>query len=123
MPSPNRFTATPVLCLLNVDPGLFVCLENGEPFVLRDVAGAEEVLWRLEADRCGYGSCVALPLLDGQRLSGVLFTAALEADAFRRDEVVLLMRLAATLEEIGLASLSEQRHPSCAAHSEPGLTP
>jgi len=60
--------------------------------------------WRDEALRCGYESSIALPLKDSSDCFGALTIYAAEPDAFDREELQLLMEMAADLS-FGLVTL------------------
>lgn len=53
--------------------------------------------WRERAEKCGYRSCIALPLIDERRIIGALVIHDAQANAFDRDEAELLEELASDL--------------------------
>jgi putative nucleotidyltransferase with HDIG domain len=50
--------------------------------------------WRTEAVKRGYASCIALPLIEGEKVFGSLTVYATEPDAFDKEEATLLTELA-----------------------------
>ncbi|MFC1491579.1 PAS domain S-box protein [Nitrospinota bacterium] len=53
--------------------------------------------WRPEALKRGFVSCLALPLIDGEEILGVLAIYSGEANAFHLDEIAILVELAGDL--------------------------
>ncbi|MBI5482179.1 MAG: GAF domain-containing protein [Deltaproteobacteria bacterium] len=80
-------------------------IREGAPALARDLlADPACAPWRAEAERCGYRSSGAFPLVAEGRAFGALMVYATEPDAFDDDEVKLLVELADDLA-FGIASL------------------
>lgn len=78
------------------------------PVVVRDIASAPEyTLWREAALRCGFASCIALPLIGTYRTIGMISIYATEIDAFDDGEIELLYEAAADLA-YGICRLRDQ---------------
>lgn len=70
-------------------------IRNRAPAVVADVRTDPRFeAWGEEAIKRGYGSCVALPLLDGNTAYGALTVYAGEADAFDTEEIKILTEMA-----------------------------
>jgi sigma-B regulation protein RsbU (phosphoserine phosphatase) len=81
------------------------CIRTRQTVTARDIASAPEMSpWRAKATMRGYGSSLAIPLILRDETFGALSIYALEADAFREDEVVLLTELAEDLS-YGISAL------------------
>lgn len=65
--------------------------------------------WRSEALKRGYASSIALPLFVGDRVLGALNIYAAKPDAFGREEVTLLIKLADNLAEGTTALLTRHK--------------
>lgn len=73
-------------------------LRRGEPVVNRHIFSPESPAWRKTiAERYGYKSIAALPLMAQQQTIGVLLIAAQQPDAFADEELGLLRELAGDL--------------------------
>ena len=72
-------------------------IRSRQAIVNRDFSGEDMRPWRDAAKRQGYGSSIALPLLSGDAVYGVLNIYAAEKDAFAAAEVELLGELAGDL--------------------------
>lgn len=85
--------------------GLAIC--EGRPIVARDIA-TDPVFepWREAAIKCGFASCIALPLRGKDEVLGTLSIYSAEADAFDAEEVRLLQELADDLA-FGIVSQRE----------------
>jgi diguanylate cyclase (GGDEF)-like protein/PAS domain S-box-containing protein len=72
-------------------------IQSGKPEICNDLAarGKRMSPRRQEAVRRGYRSVVALPLVTGGCVAGTICLYAREADSFNKDELKLLMQLAA----------------------------
>jgi signal transduction histidine kinase/CheY-like chemotaxis protein len=83
-------------------------IRTGEPFVARSIATDPAFRpWRDQAVQRGYGSCVGLPLVVGERTIGALTIFASEQDAFDHDELRLLGELAVDLG-FGISTLRQR---------------
>jgi PAS domain S-box-containing protein len=83
-------------------------MRTRQPCVVHDIANNPQITrWREEAIRNGYGSYIALPLLQGSSAVGVLSIYASETDAFDEKEVELLKELAGNLA-YGIRSLRNE---------------
>jgi PAS domain S-box-containing protein len=88
-------------------------LRTGTPAVVTNIATDPQYApWRDAAQRHGYASSIALPLIGGGQILGVLNVYAADADAFDREEVDLLDQLADNLA-YGMQTLRER-----AAHQQ-----
>ncbi|MDO8491374.1 MAG: GAF domain-containing sensor histidine kinase, partial [Dehalococcoidia bacterium] len=75
-----------------------IAMRTGKPAVVRDILSDPSFApWREEAAKRGYGSSVALPLVDLGHAYGTLCIYAAERDMFNEEEVVLLAQLAEDL--------------------------
>jgi len=73
-------------------------IRTRKPSIVRHIlTKRDDEPWRAEARKRGYGSSIALPLLDGGSAFGALHIYAAEDDAFDRLEVRLLTELAECL--------------------------
>ncbi|MCC7424377.1 MAG: PAS domain S-box protein, partial [Planctomycetaceae bacterium] len=71
------------------------CIRTGRPFAVTDIASdARFALWRPEALKRGYVSCVGIPLISDSTILGALTIYAAEPNAFSADEMELLTELA-----------------------------
>ncbi|MDD1621404.1 MAG: response regulator [Methylococcaceae bacterium] len=83
-------------------------IAEGRPVVIRDIASAPEyTLWREAALRCGFASCIALPLIGAYGTIGMISIYATEIDAFDDGEIELLYEAAADLA-YGICRLRDQ---------------
>jgi PAS domain S-box-containing protein len=64
--------------------------------------------WRDAARQYGYQSSIALPLLSGEQMLGVLSIYAAEPDQFQREEMILLEQLAEALS-LGIAAIRAEQ--------------
>lgn len=82
-----------------------VAIRSGQAQVVQDIHGAPGFgVWQTEAQKRGYASTAALPLvIDGETI-GALNIYASETDAFREEDIALLMELAGNLA-YGIKSL------------------
>lgn len=90
-----------------------MALRTGTPAVVTNIATDPQYApWRDAAQRHGYASSSALPLISGGQTLGVLNVYAADVDAFDREEVDLLDQLADNLA-YGMQTLRER-----AAHQQ-----
>ncbi len=94
-------------------------IRSGRPATARDIhTNPKFAPWREEAVKRGYGSSVALPLREKDRVFGALNLYAAEPDAFDQAELGLLEELANDLS-YGLRTVrarKEQEHAEAALH-------
>lgn len=76
----------------------------GDAIIRRNTRVVQDILsdtdanpWRAHASTYGYASCIALPLLDGERAFGVLVLFDAKVNIFDEDEVKLLEEMAGDL--------------------------
>lgn len=82
-------------------------IRTAKPIVVQDyMIGATFAPWREAALKRGFAACSGMPLLDGDRAFGALMIYAAEPNAFDKDELELLVRLADTVA-FGILSLRE----------------
>jgi len=74
-----------------------VAIRTGRPDLVRDLDDPRIGPWRDDAQRRGYGSVAALPLLEAGRAFGALVVYAPEPDAFGAEELDLLVEAAGDL--------------------------
>lgn len=80
-------------------------IRSGLPELARDIpADPQFAPWRIEAQKRGYASSLAIPLLDGARAFGALSIYSAEPDAFSEEEIGLLTELGNDLA-FGIVSL------------------
>jgi len=73
-------------------------IRTGKPSVYKNILGDPRYEpWRAEAEKRGYASSIALPVIVEKQTLGALNIYAGEPDAFDRDEIDLLMELASDL--------------------------
>ncbi len=83
-------------------------IREGRPVVLNNISADHAYRpWRAEAQRRGYASSIALPLVDDSETIGSLNIYASEPDAFNDEEVSLLNELARDMA-YGIVSLRTQ---------------
>ena len=87
------------------------CIRTGKITVFQDLVGNPPFNpWRETAERGGYGSCIALPLVERDLVYGALVIFDAEANAFDKEETILLEELAEDLSYgIRTIRLKEER--------------
>ena len=86
-----------------------IAIKTGKPSIVQDIENDPRyALWRKEAKKRGYASCMALPLIhQGERI-GTLNVYSGRKDAFQDDEVEHLKEVASDIA-IGIRSLRQEK--------------